>query len=163
MKNKTLFGLIFCLFSTVVAAQSRPSDAPLHIQSEKWDSDLKARTVTYLNNVKVTQGTMSIEADSLFASAADGKGKEILIAKGNPARFSHVLDDNIPISASANEIRYDVAKRILTLQGNAAINQDGSEMRGETIQYDLTKQTISANSGKPSEQVHTIFSQETSK
>ena len=60
----------------------------------------------------------------------------------------------------ANEIRYEVSSRILTLTGKAEINQSGSLVKSEKIQYDLEKQKLNAEGGKDTERVTTIFTPE---
>jgi lipopolysaccharide export system protein LptA len=71
-----------------------------------------------------------------------------------------MLEGDKPIKAMANEIRYDFASRILTLTGDAEINQSGSLVRSAVIQYDLAKQQLNASSGNENERVSTIFTPE---
>jgi len=71
--------------------------------------------------------------------------------------WSQVLDGDKPIEAMANEIRYDVATRVLTLTGNAEINQSGSVVKSAKIQYDLAQQKLNAEGGKDTQRVSTVF------
>ncbi|KKL01088.1 lipopolysaccharide transport periplasmic protein LptA, partial [Rheinheimera mesophila] len=117
--------------------------------------------MTFVDNVKVEQGSLLIEADKLEVIASAGKGKEVFIASGQPATYSQMLDGEKPIRASANEIRYDVANGTLVLTGNAELSQSGSMVQGAVIKYNLEKQELEAQSdGKKTERVTTVFSPE---
>ena len=59
------------------------------------------------------------EADEVEVIASEGSGREIFIARGKPASYSQTLEDGTPVSAKANEIRYEVfviSKSIFHLQ-----------------------------------------------
>ena len=62
------------------------------------------------------------------------------------------------MSASANEVRYDVAKRFLTLVGDAEVAQAGQKINAKSITYDMQQQLISAEKDENStDRVHTIL------
>ena len=62
------------------------------------------------------------------------------------------------MSASAKEVRYDVAKRYLTLIGDAQVTQAGQKINAKSITYDMDQQLISAEKGASSDdRVHTIL------
>ena len=59
---------------------------------------------------------------------------------------------------SANEVRYDVAKRFLTLVGDAEVAQAGQKINAKSITYDMQQQLISAEKDENStDRVHTIL------
>ena len=66
--------------------------------------------------------------------------------------------DGTVMSASAEEVRYDVAKRILTLNGEAEVTQAGQKVTAKSITYDMAQQLISAEKDENStDRVHTIL------
>jgi lipopolysaccharide export system protein LptA len=83
---------------------------------------------------------------------------QLLVATGKPARFIEKQSDGTVLSASAQEVRYDVANRLLTIKGKAEISLDGQSTKAEAIIYDIEKQLISAERNEQNKQrVHTIL------
>ncbi|MBU2181132.1 MAG: lipopolysaccharide transport periplasmic protein LptA [Gammaproteobacteria bacterium] len=160
MINKTLWALIFSLCSLTAQAQNKDFVEPVSVNSDNFDGSVKEKKLIYIGNVVVKQGSLLIKADRLEVDSSAGQGKEIFTAFGNQAVYSQLLDGDKPIQAMANEIRYDVSTRLLTLTGKAEINQSGSLVKSEKIQYDLEKQKLNAESGKDTERVTTIFTPE---
>jgi lipopolysaccharide export system protein LptA len=158
---KTTNRLLVLLFiSGSVFAKNTDFSAPLQVDADRNNADLKQQTLTYSGNVIVQQGSLLIKANELIVDRSAGEGNEVFIAKGSPAVYSQLLDGDKPIQASAEEIRYAVAKRILTLTGKAEITQSGSLVRSAKIEYDLQKEQLSAEKGEGEERVRTIFTQE---
>lgn len=152
--------LLTCLmFCTVVQTKDTDFTQQIFIRAENNLTSIKDNISTYINNVEVHQGSLLIKADRLEANASAGKGKEVFIATGNPATYSQLLEGNLPVTAKALEIRYDLASRILTLTGNAELTQSGSLVQGAIIRYDIEKQELSAESGEQN-RVITIFTPE---
>ncbi|MBU1437881.1 MAG: lipopolysaccharide transport periplasmic protein LptA [Gammaproteobacteria bacterium] len=160
MINKTLWALIFSLCSLTAQAQNKDFVEPVSVNSDNFDGSVKEKKLIYIGNVVVKQGSLLIKADRLEVDSSAGQGKEIFTAFGNQAVYSQLLDGDKPIQAMANEIRYEVSTRLLTLTGKAEINQSGSLVKSEKIQYDLEKQKLNAESGKDTERVTTIFTPE---
>jgi lipopolysaccharide export system protein LptA len=160
MINKTMWALIFSLCSLTAQAQNKDFVEPVSVNSDNFDGSVKEKKLIYIGNVVVKQGSLLIKADRLEVDSSAGQGKEIFTAFGNQAVYSQLLDGDKPIQAMANEIRYEVSTRLLTLTGKAEINQSGSLVKSEKIQYDLEKQKLNAESGKDTERVTTIFTPE---
>lgn len=160
MKTKVLLFTLSCM---LCAAQAAEDDfmQQIQIQADNNVTSIKDNISTYLNNVEIRQGSLLIKADKLEANASAGKGSEVFIASGNPASYSQVLKEgDNPVTASATEIRYDLASRTLTLSGNAKLVQSGSMVQGAVIRYNLEKQELSAESGDENSRVTTIFTPE---
>ncbi len=130
------------------------------ISADKQQARLKPSVGIFQHNVEVIHGNRTIKADLLEAHrrAELGENKQLLIASGNPAVYTETLDDGTVITASAKEIRYDVATAMLTIIGDAKITQAGQQIAAETITYDINQQLITAEKDKDSSQrVHTIL------
>lgn len=161
MKNNIILFSLALIFSGSVYAGSDDFKKEIQVGSDRQFGSIKDKVMTFLDNVKVEQGSLLIEADKLEVIASAGKGKEVFIASGKPATYSQRLDGDKPIKASANEIRYDVANGTLVLTGNAELSQSGSMVQGAVIKYNLEKQELEAESdGKKVERVTTVFSPE---
>lgn len=160
MKINKLSALLLLCLSTSVLAKTTDFSEPIEVNADRNEASLKQQMLVYSGNVIVKQGTLLIKADKLTVDRSAGEGKEVFIAVGKPAVYSQVLDGERPIQASAEEIRYAMATRVLTLTGKAEITQSGSLVRSAKIEYDLLKQQLSAESEEGKERVTTIFTSE---
>ena len=124
---------------------------PIKVDSQSNFFDGKTKTSIFRRDVKITQGSLEILADEVEVIAGLGDGKEVFIARGNPAKYSQKLDDGTNISAAANEIKYEVANRTLTLIGGAELNQDSSLVKGESILFNMELEQLIAESSDTSE------------
>lgn len=140
-------------------AQTAPSDQ-VSIKAGKQQAQLKTNIGIFEENVEIIHGNREIYADRLEVHQREelGENKQLLVATGKPARFIEKQSDGTVLSASAEEVRYDVANRLLTIKGKAEINQAGQVIKAEAIIYDIEKQLISAEQNEQNKQrVHTIL------
>ncbi|WP_404342444.1 lipopolysaccharide transport periplasmic protein LptA [Pseudoalteromonas mariniglutinosa] len=147
-------------FSSVAAEPSSTSGTPISISSDRQEGQLKENVGIFEKNVEIIHGNRRINADRLEVHKRDdlGDNKQLLIATGNPAYFEEKQLDGTIMSASADEVRYDVAKRLLTLVGNAQVTQAGQKINAKSITYDMDQQLISAEKDEnSSDRVHTIL------
>ena len=156
-----VFAVVFSTFlSTSVQAKESDFSKEIKIDARKQSMDMKNNVLTFNGDVVVIQGSLTIKAETLkvFSESADKDGNEIIIATGKPATYSQQLDNGKPISAKANQIRYEVTGRKLKLSGNSELNQNDSLVKGEVINYNLEKQELMAEGGsQDTGHVTTIF------
>lgn len=120
--------------------------------------DGKKKTSIFRENVHITQGSLTIDADEVEVLASEGKGKEVFVAKGAPAKYQQTLDDGSNIRALANEIHYQVSNRILTLRGSAELHQNNSMVKGKSIVFNMElEQLLAQGSDENDGRVITIF------
>lgn len=157
--NYILFFITF-LFCSNVVAKSDDFSQEIQIKAKRQSADLKNKIASYLDNVVITQGSLTISADLVqVISATENK---IYIAKGNPARFEQQLTDDSPIVLEAEKIRYEPGKNLITIEGNAKLSQEGSEVSGTKITYNTLTEQLEAES-KPNQAVTTILQPKTLK
>ncbi|MFZ8199054.1 lipopolysaccharide transport periplasmic protein LptA [Alteromonas portus] len=156
--------LILAIASGAVLASEEDFSQPIKIGSNTQFIDGKNKTALYKEDVLITQGSLVIKADEVEVIATDGSGREIFIARGKPASYSQSLEDGTPVSAQANEIRYEVVNRTISLAGNAELQQDTSKVQGDKITFDMITEQLLATggAGKNGEgRVTTVFTPET--
>jgi lipopolysaccharide export system protein LptA len=143
---------------------AEPAEAPaanqISISADKQEGQLKENVGIFEKNVEIIHGNRRITADRLEVHKRDdlGDNKQLLIATGSPAYFEETQADGTIMSASANEVRYDVSQRFLTLIGDASIAQAGQKITAKSITYDIEQQLISAEKDENStDRVHTIL------
>lgn len=137
---------ISCLFST--QAYTLPDDAeqPLYLEAESLEYDEQKGTITYSGDVLMRQGSMSIQADEVIIFGKIDRATRV-IANGKPAHFQQTPEINaVPVTAEASRLEYAVSDKSLWLQGNASLNQEGTSLSGNTIQYDVKNALVKAGS-----------------
>ena len=108
----------------------------------------------YTGNIKFKQGTTKLEADKVIIydnpKATKSKNKVArIVAFGNRAYYSTLHDGkNDLLHARANMIEYFPHTGIAILKGDGEITQQGNELNGPYIVYNLHKQTISVTPAK---------------
>lgn len=154
----TAIGLLTLLSSVFAQADNSDFKQPITVDSKTQFVDGKRKTSVFREDVHVRQGSLKIDADEVEVNAANGEGREIFIARGNPAVYSQTMDDGSDIRAVAQEIKYQTDNRTLTLSGAAELHQNSSMVKGESITYNLDKQQLLAE-GEAGEngRVITIF------
>ncbi|MGL4473422.1 MAG: lipopolysaccharide transport periplasmic protein LptA [Shewanella sp.] len=158
--SKSIATLIFCGLSFSAMAINDSLNQEVKIDAARQFADIKNKQVIYYGPVVVTQGSIKINAKELSASS-NQDGMTVLVAHGTPATYSQILENNLRATASANEIQYNMSKRIMTLIGNATIEQAGSKVSAEKIVYNIEKQQLMAEGDKQKdERVITIIKPE---
>lgn len=151
--------------SAPAMAGSGDFQKPITVDARTQSMDGKNKVTRFKDNVTISQGSLTIKADEVEVSAKDGQGREVMIARGQPARYSQTMDDGSKVSAEATELRYEVAKRTISMSGNATIRQNSSMVQGDSIKYDMVKEQLlatSADNNKDS-RVTTVFRPEAMK
>lgn len=144
-KTLLLTSFFFTLTAPVNAAK-KDLTQEITIKSDRLSVDLKNKVASYLDEVTINQGSISIVANIVQVySNVDDKTKEksdTYLAKGEPAVFQQQLEDGSLISLQANEIMYQPDLYIITVSGNAQVKQAGSKMTGDMITYNTSSEKL---------------------
>lgn len=119
----------------------------INIQADKAVSNEKTGVTTYEGTVQIDQGSLRILADRVTIERQDNKVK-LIVATGKPARFQQrpAADKNLVV-AEGFTINYIVAKDRIILKQNALLEQEGTTMTGESIDYDIAHSVVKAGDG----------------
>ena len=143
--------LLLCLPATI--AHSLPDDRnqPIHITADRALRNEVEGVTIYSGNVELVQGSMELEADTLTIYHTTETANEI-IATGSPAKMRQQpeLDKGI-VHAHAKVITYFKSEDRIHLQTDAHIEQEGAVVDGDTIDYLIDKQLITAESDQSQE------------
>ncbi len=122
------------------------------IKSKRQSADLKNKIASYLDNVNIKQGSISISADlvQVFSkeNISTGKKEDTYFAQGKPAIFEQQLEDGSFIKLQANEITYKPDLFTINVSGNALVKQSGSEVSGNKITYNILNEKLEAQSAE---------------
>ena len=144
--------LIILAVATPGIANALPEDRdqPIRIEADEALRDEKQGFTRYQGHVRMDQGSLHIEADEITVYHDDKEADRIL-ATGKPARLQQQPElEKGPIKASADTIEYFKQEDRIQLRQNANIEQDGSIVTGDSIDYLMNEQLVKAGSDKSS-------------
>jgi len=138
---------IFC-WGTLSNALPNDRQQPIKIESDRAVQDEKKGTTTYEGSVVIRQGSIKINADKVTVFTDTNKVDRI-ICEGNPAHYQQRPnpEDGL-VLASARTIKYYLASDKIALVKNASLEQNGTVITGEKIDYDLKAEIVKATSGR---------------
>ena len=139
------------LTTPVATALPEDRDQPIRIEADEALRDEKQGFTRYRGNVKMDQGTLRIEADEVTVYHVDQEADKI-VAQGNPARMQQQPEpEKGLIKARAQTIEYYKNDDRVQLLNNASIEQDGSTVTGDSIEYFIGEQRVRADSDRSRE------------
>lgn len=146
MRRLLSLNLLIVTLLTFGQAAALPEDweQEATILANSAEFDRKDGVIIYTGQVVLTQGTLRIESDRLVVHTKDQK-LEKAIAQGRPARYQQQIQAGDALThAEALTIEYLALDLQAVLIGQAKLSQEGNEMTGERIHYDMTKEVIQA-------------------
>jgi lipopolysaccharide export system protein LptA len=146
--------LVFCMLSTTHAADAtKAKSQPITIEANQLEVDQSKGLSIYRGQVRLTQGTERILADSIHLySQKIGDKQQItqLIATGKPAKIERPSEG---LFGSAQRIEYYPLEKIAKLFGNAHLKQQADTISAEQIEVNLTTQALKANKAQTGNRV----------
>ena len=150
-KPSVLIVLVFLLPGAAIALPD-DRDQPIRIEADEALRDEKQGFTRYEGHVRMDQGSLHIEADEITVYHDDKEADRIL-ATGKPrapataagaGKGTRLRRAPTPSSTSSTEDR-------IQLRENANIEQEGSIVTGDSIDYLMNEQLVKAGSDKNSE------------
>jgi len=143
-----LLALLFSTISATSVALPDDREQPIRITADQALRDEKQGFTEYTGNVRMDQGSMHIEADKITIYHVNEDADKI-VAEGAPAHMQQRPEiDKGLMHARANIIEYYKAEDRVHLRDNAQVEQDGSTVAGDTIDYFITEQLVRADSNQ---------------
>lgn len=145
-----IFTLMVGVLGSVQYAHALATDRqqPIYIDADSSSMNAKSKMGSIRGNVVITQGSLKLNADSV-SSTSNQKGETTLITiQGTPAKFQQQTEGkNGLATGEAKTITYNLDTGIISLSGNAKLNQNGASFRGENLRYSMSKGDVEANGG----------------
>ncbi len=141
-------GLVLCIgWCTQALALPEDADKPITIRANEGQLDQASRTGTYSGDVQVDQGTLRIKAERMTVVYKGQKVTRITF-NGSPATYQQQLNaEEEMVFADASTIIYHTQSEKLQLEGDASLTQQGNELHGQRIDYDIVAGKVDAESG----------------
>jgi lipopolysaccharide export system protein LptA len=141
--------LAFYLPSAFVHALQDDNDQPIHIVADKALRDEKQGITIYSGNVVMTQGSMKLEGATVTIYHTQDNNVEKAVAEGNPAKMQQQPDpEKAIVYGHGKVVTYYGPESKVHLQTDAYIDQDGAVVTGNSIDYLLDDQVITAESNQ---------------
>lgn len=133
-----------------ILAQTTDGEAQIRLVGNSAQANLEDPDSdwSFYGDVRLERGSMNLTADRMTAKRRDGDIVEV-IAEGEPARFTQ-NEPNL-VTASSSSMTYSVDDQTIVLSGNVVLLQDGNEIRGERIEYDVSSGELIAGSTSPAD------------
>jgi lipopolysaccharide export system protein LptA len=138
--------LLLTLSGTSTTSLALPEDKnqPIKIQADRAERDDKLGVTIYAGEVEIDQGTLHLEADKVVIES-EADEPTLIIATGKPARLRQLpARDKETVRAHANTIKYYLDKEQVILIDNASIEQQGSIVNSERIDYFIADGKVKA-------------------
>jgi len=140
------------LLSVNAYALESDKTSPILIEASQVDISEKSGVSTYRGDVRLTQGSVKINADSIVVYTQDKKLSRI-VANGKPATFSQQPNEQHQrVEASANEVEFTSITGLLILKYDAKLKQGTNSFSSNKIVYDTVNDIMSATSSEKSNQ-----------
>ncbi len=132
------------LASAQAVALPDDTEQPIQITTDEALRDEKSGRTVYQGNVELVQGTIRITADRITFYRLENEAERI-VAEGSPARMQQQPELDSPLMhAHGDTIEYFRSEERVQLRENAQVEQDGSTVRGDLIDYFINQQLVKA-------------------
>lgn len=116
------------------------------IHSDTAERNESKGTTTYAGNVVMQQGSMRIDASKVIIYNNKNKVTKI-VALGDPVRYQQKPNEQDGmVIAEAKRLEYNIRKETLHLIDNASLQQEGTSLSGNRIDYDVKQSVVKAGS-----------------
>ncbi|MEM0955325.1 MAG: lipopolysaccharide transport periplasmic protein LptA [Pseudomonadota bacterium] len=140
----TLLSLCLAAFTLPGKALEGDTEQPIHITTDEALRDEKTGLTVYQGNVELIQGTIRITADKI-TFYSDTTEADRIVAEGDPARMQQQPEPDAELMhARGLVIEYFRSEERIEVRQNAEVEQDGSTVRGDKIDYFINEQLVKA-------------------
>ena len=146
--RKALVATACLLLAAGASALPEDRQQPIRISADQALRDERQGFTEYTGNVRMQQGSLQIEAEKITVFHQQAAADRIL-AEGSPARLQQQPEaDKGIVHAAAQQIEYFKEEERVHLRRQARIEQEGSIVTGDTIDYYMAEQRVRADAGR---------------
>jgi len=144
----TRFSLLLGLacFAPITSALSTDKDQDIEIESNSAMLDDIKNISIYTGNVTVDQGSMRITGNKMTVYYHENNDLERIVVEGQPAKFRQLPDNSsVYDEAESLVIEFHQFENLIILIDKAFVNQAGTLLTGDRIEYDTVASRIKAD------------------
>lgn len=142
-----LFFFAALLVASQSFAQSEEAAPPIEIFGENGELDVPTGAYVLTGNVRINRGTLSVFADEARSFTGDTGEIERVELYGAPTRWNDTLEDGTEVDGRSDEILYDFTTNLITMRGDAEIQNVQGQFSGNQLVYDLDTQNLVGDGG----------------
>jgi lipopolysaccharide export system protein LptA len=127
-------------------ARALPEDRekPIYIESRTAVREEKKGVTVYEGDVTIEQGSILIKGDKVTVYTAN-RQVERIVCVGDPAYYEQKPNaEDPPVVARARTIEYMLATDLVHLVEDASLEQQGTTLTGDRIDYDIKEEVVKA-------------------
>ncbi len=129
--------------SGTVFAQQDPQER-IELEADRVEIDEKSGFSTYLGNVKMAKGAITINAEMMTVYKQQDKLLKIVF-QGKPVSFVQLPGpDRKAVKGQADLIEYSAAEKVVVLSEHAELWQEQDRFSGNIIRYNIDQELVSA-------------------
>lgn len=137
----SLLAAAACAAIAPARAERADRDKPIGLEADRVTIDDKKKTHVFEGHVRLTQGSLVIQADRIVVTADSG-GNQKGVATGDPASFREKREGREDfIEGQARRIEHDTRTGRTEFFDRAVVRSGGDEVRGQYIRYDAGSET----------------------
>ena len=148
LKSQCVLAASMLLFSASVWALQSDQNQPISIDADSAMLDQGNQVTVFSGNVVAKQGTIDIRAAKVEVSRTSDSN-QVITATGSPVTFKQQLDGGKGwVNGQANNVTYQSASGLITLNGQAKVKRGGDEVTGNSITYNTKTEIYTAAGNK---------------
>ncbi|MCB1857725.1 MAG: lipopolysaccharide transport periplasmic protein LptA [Gammaproteobacteria bacterium] len=132
-------------------ARESDKNQPIFVEADAADINDQSGVSVYSGDVKVTQGTVILNADKVTIIQKAGKTDQV-IAEGSPVEFQQMTDKDELIKARAKKADYYLASELLHMTGDAVLIQGKDSFSSDRITIDRSNGQVKAGTSAQGKQ-----------
>jgi lipopolysaccharide export system protein LptA len=110
------------------------------VESDSAERNESTGVTQYSGNVIIQQGSLIIDANMVEIHYVDNRVSRI-ICKGNTASYQNISSHGGQVLARAETIEYLPEDKVINLKTNASLFKSGTLIKGDSINYDVIRET----------------------
>jgi len=143
-----LLGTVLAVAHATAYGLSTDKDQPVFVDADNMELDFKTGVRTYLGNVTIRQGSLTIWGDKVVMQYKNG-ALQTATAYGAPAKFKQLPDDSTEeVKGRAPKMVYVETKERLHMYEDATLIKGQDTIHAKQIDYDINTSKMVA-SGAP--------------
>ncbi len=130
-----------------IAQTSETPALPIEIFGDNGQLDVPSGAYVLTGNVRIVRGTLNVFADEARSFSGDSGEIERVELYGTPTRWNDTLEDGSDVQGQSDQILYDFTTNLITMKGNAEIQNVQGQFSGNQLVYDLDTQNLVGDGG----------------
>jgi lipopolysaccharide export system protein LptA len=151
LTSGALCGVLLLIWSNLLYAENADRDKPIHLESDRVLVDDVKQTSVFEGQVRLTQGTILIQADKIVVTQ-DKEGYKHCTATGRLASFRQKMEGSEEYMEGYGErIEYDTRADTVDFFLQARAKRGGDDVQGDHISYNTQTEIFQVN-GNPNDE-----------